>query len=511
MRRTSAAVAVATLTAALTAVLGAGMGAGMAHASPASSPLTGSTSTGSTSTAKGGSRVRTTGLAVDEPRHSPSLTTTSASTPAAGAAPQLVSGTQTTQSVTEMTTFCPSGQKFGREYGNESFENGLPIPESSVGWTQATGGPAADGAAWAKSVVLTTEQDPDHFLYGLDAPIPTSGKVYAYFAYRTNATGDNAIVVVGDEAFSLQPAANWTYVLLDVSSQIGFDPGHMYVDFDQRGVGIAGDETFEVDDVGAYSCVPIPNSGVRGDWTGEGTVDLLATTNGNLYVFPGLGNGTFGSSKLVGSGWGGFTWLASPGDVNGDRRTDLVARNAAGDLVLYAGRGDGGFYSGRVIGTGWNIMTALATPGDMNLDGRPELLARRTDGTLHLYTFSSTGAISRVKQIGAGWNTTRLIIGRGDLNGDRRGDLLGVRTDGTLWAYLTSSTLTFGKATLVGSGWGAMDLVSSPGDVNKDGYGDLVARRASDGSLFFYPGRAGGTFGHSQLVGPGWASMTNIL
>jgi hypothetical protein len=425
---------------------------------------------------------------------------------------QAVPGVQAAPAVTDMSTLCPSGQILGKEYGHESFEAGLPFPDDTVGWDVTSGAGAPDGTSWARSVVTTVEEAPDHYLFSVDAPIPTSGKVYAYFAYRSNASGENAVVWVNNYGASLLPSADWSYVILDVTSEVASYPGHMYLDFEQFGDGIVSNETYEVDDVGVYSCAPTPNAGVRGDWTGEGTVDVLATDNtGNLNLYLGNGNGLLGSRKVVGPGWGGFTWLSSPGDVTGDRRTDLVARNAAGDLLLYAGRGDGGFSSSRVIGTGWNIMTSLATPGDMSLDGRPELLARRSDGTLHLYTFSSTGAISRVKQIGTGWNGTRVIIGRGDLNGDRRGDLLGVRTDGTLYAYLTTSTLTFGKSKLVGSGWGAMDLISSPGDLNKDGYGDLVARRASDGALFFYPGRVAGTFGHSQLIGPGWSVMTNIL
>jgi hypothetical protein len=411
-----------------------------------------------------------------------------------------------------MSTLCPSGQRFGSEYGTSSFEAALPDPDNTIGWDRATGGTAADGVAWAKSVVPTTEENADHYLPALDAAIPASGKVYAYFAYRTNATGDNAVVRIGDQGFSLFPESAWTYVLLDVSSEVPAFPGHMFVDFDQYGDGIVSDETFEVDDVAVYSCVAIPNAGIRGDWTGEGRVDLLAIhTNGDLYLYPGLGNGRTGTGRILGSGWNTATWVGSPGDVTGDRRTDLVARGPDGTLQLYAGRGDGGLSSPRQIGSGWSGFTALATPGDMNLDGRPDLLGRDAAGKLQLYRFTTTGALTKVKQVGTGWSGMAWIIGMGDLNGDGRGDVVGVnKSDGCLYAYNTTTTAGLSGGRKVGCGWSGMNWLTSPGDLNGDRRGDLVARRA-DGALFMYPGRAGGGTGGAQQVGSGWNVFTRIL
>lgn len=469
--------------------------------------------------------LRTTGLVADQSRH-PHAAASTAQAPASGATPRLVAPqtaapqtaapqtaspqTAAAPSVTEMPTVCPSGQMFGRTYGSESFESGLD--SRSSGWDLASGGTAADGVKWAKSTVLSSETTADHYLYGLDAPIPTSGRVYAYFAYRSNATGDNAVAWFGNTGYSLLPAASWSYALFDVTSEVASYPGHMIVDFEQTGVGITTDQTFEVDDVAVYSCVPIPNAGVRGDWTGEGTVDLLGThSNGNLYLYPGLGNGRTGSGEIVGTGWNTFTWTGSPGDVTGDRRTDLVGRKADGTLLLYAGRGDGGFDSARQIGNGWQGFTALATPGDMDLDGHPDLLARDAAGGLQLYRFTSTGSLQKVRQVGNGWNGSAWIIGMGDLNGDRRGDIVSVRSaDGCLYAYNATATLGFTSARKLGCGWGGMNWLTSPGDLNGDKLGDLVAR-AANGDLYMYPGRPGGGTGTGMKIGNGWGSMVSIL
>ncbi|MEP7033968.1 MAG: VCBS repeat-containing protein [Actinomycetota bacterium] len=266
-----------------------------------------------------------------------------------------------------------------------------------------------------------------------------------------------------------------------------------------------------------------PNSGVRGDWSGDGTVDLIGTrSNGTLWMYAGTSTGEVRSGVQIGSGWTDFDWQGSPGDVNGDGHTDMLARRTNGTLWLYPGRGHGALGSGIQVGTGWSTMTAIATPGDFDLDGRPDLLARRSDGTLHLYHILATGGVRYVRLVGVGWNSMSSIIGMGDLNGDKRGDVVAVRQsdipinmpnelwlDGTLFSFFSNGTRLL-SARKVGGGWNVMTLLTSPGDMNKDGRGDLLARRA-DGTLWFYAGRTGGGVLPGRQVGSGWNGMLRVL
>lgn len=266
-----------------------------------------------------------------------------------------------------------------------------------------------------------------------------------------------------------------------------------------------------------------PSSGVRGDWSGDGTVDLIGTrSNGTLWMYEGTSTGAVRSGVQIGSGWTDFNWQGSPGDVNGDGHTDMLARRTNGTLWLYTGRGHGALGSGIQVGTGWSGMTAIATPGDFDLDGRPDLLARRSDGTVHLYHILATGDVRYVRLVGGGFNSMSSIIGMGDLNGDKRGDVVAVFQtdnpimvgnelwlDGTLFSFLSNGTRLL-SARKVGGGWNVMTLLTSPGDMNKDGRGDLIARRA-DGTLWFYPGRTGGGVLPGRQVGSGWNGMLRIL
>lgn len=417
----------------------------------------------------------------------------------------------TASDVVELPSFCPAGKKPGTLLNLQSFEGGLPYPADSYGFAARNTIPTTHGTWHATSSIIAGASILA-YLNSTHVSVPRGTSLGVSFSYKGVTAGDTIGFSVNGSGGTLASTSEWTRVALDVTSEASTNAGWLDVFFfNDTTADTSRTSAIQVDEVRVYTCVPVPFT--RGDWTGDGRVDLLATNNspGDLLLFGGNGNGTINpTSRFIGPGWGSFTWLASPGDVNGDRRTDLVARRGDGALLLYYGRGDAGFSSAVQIGSGWNVITAIATPGDVTLDGRPELLGRATNGTLHLYTFGAGGQIKRMKQIGTGWNTTRLVIGRGDLNGDRRGDLIGIRDDGTMWSYLMTSSLTYGSARQVGSGWNIMNHASSPGSLNGDALDDIVAR-SSDGSLWFYAGGSAGALGRATKIATGWGAYSNFL
>jgi hypothetical protein len=411
----------------------------------------------------------------------------------------------------EIATTCPSGQVVSKTYAVAGFEDGqVPNPEYSNGWTVGVpddrNAPAGTQVAMTSSEIGAPTDNVINPVFSLVDP----GSLHVALTYRGTFAQDEVGLFINDGSGSLAPTAQWRTIYLDAASVNNYGLIEVYVDLV---TGAKQTESHvEIDNVRAYACRAIPVSGVRGDWTGDGLVDLLGTTSeGDLWMYPGKGNGAVRSGTQTGSGWDIYNWVGSPGDVTGDRRTDLVSRDGDGVMWLYPGVGNATFLARRQVGSGWGAMTALATPTDMDLDGLAELLARRSDGTLHLYSFTSTGGLKYRRQVGSGWNGMSWIIGMGDLNGDRRGDTVGVnRANGCLYAYTTTTALSLGRATQVGCGWQGMTYLTSPGDMNGDRLGDLVAR-ASDGSLWFYQGRLGGGVRSGIKVGSGWTGMAAII
>ncbi|MET9139666.1 FG-GAP-like repeat-containing protein [Streptomyces parvulus] len=214
-----------------------------------------------------------------------------------------------------------------------------------------------------------------------------------------------------------------------------------------------------------------------------------------------------------------YPWWASAtspsaagfGDLNGDRRADVVARDKAGRLWLAPGDG-----TGRLIGTGgWNAMNALTRHGDFSRDGREDVVAREAaTGRLWLYPGTGSGGLGARKLIGkGGWNGMNGITALGDLTGDGRSDLAAVeKSTGRLYLYPGTSTGALGSRRLVGTGgWNAMNALTGAGDVNGDGRPDLYARESSTGKLWLYPGRSGALGGRVLVGAGGWNAMADLV
>jgi hypothetical protein len=264
---------------------------------------------------------------------------------------------------------------------------------------------------------------------------------------------------------------------------------------------------------------PVPPSSLSGstaDFDGDWNNDVLArvAATGELRLFRGTGRGTLSPGVAIGGGWQGYRALETVGDLSGDGAADVVAiERATGALWLYRGDGRGGWLTRVQVGTGWQGMNALVGPGDVTGDQRADLLARDTAGSLWLYPGNGAGGFGLRTRIGGGWGAMDVIVAPGDFSGDGLPDLLAREAaTGTLWLYrMTGAGRFAGPAQRVGGGWQVMSAVMSPGDLDGDRAPDVLARAAATGDLLRYSGNGTGGWLPAVRVHTGWGVLNAVF
>jgi FG-GAP-like repeat/PASTA domain len=206
-----------------------------------------------------------------------------------------------------------------------------------------------------------------------------------------------------------------------------------------------GDGSFGA--VRSYGKLDGTDSIAIGDLNGDRTLDLAAPNNyGNtVSVFLNRGKGRFGAKRDYRAGPGPYG--IAIGDLNGDGKLDLVTPDLnSGDTgpttsSVLLNRGDGSFRARRVFQGGGDI--AL---GDLNGDRRLDLvmgggafvsvLLNRGDGSFQAWLNYRVQAKLDYRAVGGDW------VAIGDLNGDGKPDLATANTDvGTVSALINTPGL----------------------------------------------------------------------
>ncbi|MER5466874.1 VCBS repeat-containing protein [Streptomyces sp. NPDC002668] len=247
----------------------------------------------------------------------------------------------------------------------------------------------------------------------------------------------------------------------------------------------------------------------------DGIADLLTlNASGSLTFQRGDGAGKF-AGGTSGFGWSTPVRAVPFGDLNGDRCNDVLVR-VGGELRAYkpgCGKALTPTAPYTSLGTVWAQFNVLTSPGDMTGDGRPDLVARQAStGDMYLYADNGAGGLTARGRIGTNWKLHRAVFGAGDLNGDGIGELLAVDGTNSLWRYNSTAAGTVKPRVLVfGNNWGTgRNAFVGVGDITGDGKADLLSRNAA-GDLLRNGGTGTGSFGSTIKIATGWQAYKGIF
>ncbi|WP_128433951.1 FG-GAP repeat domain-containing protein [Streptomyces cyaneus] len=247
----------------------------------------------------------------------------------------------------------------------------------------------------------------------------------------------------------------------------------------------------------------------------DGRGDLLTlNSSGGLTFQSGTGTGKFGD-KYTGTGWATTVTAVPFGDLSGDRCNDVLVRYSSGALRLYKPGCNAAVKPSTSYTTlatsGWTQYNVLTSPGDVSGDGRPDLVARNSStGAVYLYKGTSDGKLSARVKLYDNWKGYKKIVGVGDITGDGKPDLLAQDTANTLWRYNGKGDGTFAARVKLFANWGGnYNAVVGVGDITDDGNPDLVSRDTS-GNVWRNSGDGKGSFGSRAQIASGWSGYKSL-
>ncbi|MFG2359200.1 FG-GAP repeat domain-containing protein [Streptomyces sp. NPDC048521] len=150
----------------------------------------------------------------------------------------------------------------------------------------------------------------------------------------------------------------------------------------------------------AYNVLTAP-----GDLTGDGRTDLLArkASTGDVYLFADDGAGKLRKGVRIRT-WSTYKKIAGVGDLNGDGFGEVLALDKAGTLWRYDGTGSGQVKERVKVFSNWGASyNAVVGIGDITGDGKNDLVARDTAGNLYRNAGDGKGSFASRVKIGSGW------------------------------------------------------------------------------------------------------------
>jgi hypothetical protein len=261
--------------------------------------------------------------------------------------------------------------------------------------------------------------------------------------------------------------------------------------------------------VGAYSVAV-------GDVTGDGRTDVVTcNTNtlsppvvvpGSVCVLAGTYSGALNAAAAYDPGAGPPHKIAI-GDVNGDRRPDVVVATGLPWICVLTDNADGTLNPAVSYVCGGNAPTSVAI-GDVTQDDLPDVVTADEANTVCVLAGNAGGTLdTAICYPSGGTNPTWVAIG--DMNGDGMPDVIVANNNpsapGTIGVLAGNASGGLDAVVVYPSG-GNGPVSIAVGDVTGDGRPDVIVANAASGMISVLAGNASGTLDAAVVYPSGGSS-----
>lgn len=351
-----------------------------------------------------------------------------------------------------------------------------------------------DVAVWATN--STTGNTQVNIYFGTGTGTFTAGATYTAPSSNNFNPGPNSIVAVdvnGDDKLDLVAMTPYNGVFVFLGN---------------------GDGTFQPPVVNTTVCTgTIGNCGSMavGDLNGDGKPDLALqsndTTGGGMSILLNTGSGTFGPGTYYPVAISGVFAAAgiAIGDVNGDKKPDVVVGSSSVTAIVYLNQGSGIFKVNGTVGSVPLNPTNNLVLVDINDDKKLDIVV--ADGLGNTLTFYGKGngtfTNGPVYPLQACNDCGNFLVAIDDFNGDGTPDLLETNGFSAATVSLGRGDGTFQTSPLYAySSLSGENIVTA--DFNGDGFPDIAQSIVGDGGkIAINLGSSHGVLGATSLITPG--------
>jgi adhesin/invasin len=230
-----------------------------------------------------------------------------------------------------------------------------------------------------------------------------------------------------------------------------------------------------------------PNQGVAvADLNGDGHPDLAIGTANGIDILLNNGNGAFGAGTYYASGVAGdFSGQGiAIGDLNGDKKPDVVVTEENAGFIIFLNQGGGVFKETGVVSGPFVSATSNILLADINNDKKLDAVVPDAFGNVYTFlgtgkgTFTTGGAYA-LEVYGSG----NSLVALGDFNNDGALDLLDTANNTTSSVSLGRGDGTFQTAQFYNFAGPSQAQTMVVADFNGDGFPDVAAQGIPNGSV----------------------------